>query len=392
MFEGKKLAIANFCKRSTELVSKARGCATDGGKCRGEALPETFAPGDWVKLNDDAKSGLQQPWQVVEFDAQTDTLTLTHPQFGNSQLQRPRQDVIALVYSPRIQKPNLHKLHQLLIEPIQQFLPENPDEQVIFIPHQELFSVPFAALQDEEDNYLIEQHTIRTAPSIQALQLTKQRQNKLGKPDISQSQLVVVGNPDMPNNPEKPGEDVKLSSLPFAENEANQIADLFNTTALIGSQATETTVVEKMQTADIIHFATHGLLGKYTGGSIPGAIALSEDNQNDGILTADELFNLENQLSAQLVVLSACGTGRGEITGDGVIGLSRSLMSAGVPSILVTLWSIPDDSTAFLMNEFYQQLLTNPDRAQALRQAMLITMKAYPGDLNWAAFTLIGES
>ena len=75
--------------------------------------------------------------------------------------------------------------------------------------------------------------------------------------------------------------------------------------------------------------------------TIPGAIALSKDDINDGILTADELFDLENQLKAQLVVLSACGTGRGDITGDGVIGLSRSLMSAGVPSILVSLWLKP---------------------------------------------------
>ncbi|MFN9818576.1 MAG: CHAT domain-containing protein, partial [Pseudanabaena sp.] len=94
----------------------------------------------------------------------------------------------------------------------------------------------------------------------------------------------------------------------------------------------------------------------------------------------------------ELVVLSACNTGRGKITGDGVIGLSRSLISAGVPSIIVSLWSVPDAPTAELMSDFYTLLEQNPDKAQALRQAMLKTMKTHPDPRDWAAFTLIGES
>jgi CHAT domain-containing protein len=90
--------------------------------------------------------------------------------------------------------------------------------------------------------------------------------------------------------------------------------------------------------------------------------------------------------------LSACDTGRGRITGDGVIGLSRSFISAGVPSVIVSLWSVPDAPTAFLMTEFYQNFQKNPDKAQALRQAMLTTLKQHPNPKNWAAFTLIGES
>ena len=92
------------------------------------------------------------------------------------------------------------------------------------------------------------------------------------------------------------------------------------------------------------------------------------------------------------MVLSACDTGRGKITGDGVVGLSRSLISAGVPSVLVSLWSVPDAPTAELMTEFYRQWETTGDKAQALRQAMLITMKKHPDPIDWAAFTLIGEA
>ncbi|MEG4327997.1 CHAT domain-containing protein, partial [Microcoleus sp. herbarium5] len=97
------------------------------------------------------------------------------------------------------------------------------------------------------------------------------------------------------------------------------------------------------------------------------------------------------KLNAELVVLSACNTGRGKITGDGVLGLSRALISAGVPSIIVSLWLVPDEPTAELMAEFYRQLQLNPNKAQALRQAMLMTMKMHPTPQDWAAFTLIGE-
>lgn len=118
--------------------------------------------------------------------------------------------------------------------------------------------------------------------------------------------------------------------------------------------------------------------------------ALSPSGNDDGLLTASEILSLK--LNAELVVLSACDTGRGKITGDGVIGLSRSLISAGVPSVVVSLWSVPDAPTASLMAEFYQNLQKQPDKGQALRQAMLTTMKKYPIPRDWAAFTLIGEA
>lgn len=93
-----------------------------------------------------------------------------------------------------------------------------------------------------------------------------------------------------------------------------------------------------------------------------------------------------------VVVLSACKTGQGLLTGDGVIGLSRSLISAGVPSVVVSLWSVPDDPTALLMTTFYKKFQTDASKSQVLRQAMLVTKAKYPDPLNWAAFTLIGES
>ena len=67
-------------------------------------------------------------------------------------------------------------------------------------------------------------------------------------------------------------------------------------------------------------------------------------------------------------------------------------MAAGVPSLVVSLWAVPDDSTSDLMVDFYRQLATTPDKAQALRQAMLSTLEKYPSPEHWAAFTLMGES
>jgi CHAT domain-containing protein len=75
-----------------------------------------------------------------------------------------------------------------------------------------------------------------------------------------------------------------------------------------------------------------------------------------------------------------------------VIRLSRSLIAAGVPSVIVSLWSVPDSTTTDLITSFYHNLDTNPNKAQALRQAMLTTMKAHPNPIDWAAFTLIGET
>ncbi len=126
---------------------------------------------------------------------------------------------------------------------------------------------------------------------------------------------------------------------------------------------------------------------------LDSAIALAPDGTgeiNDGLLTAAEIAQM--QLNAELVVLSACNTGQGRITGDGVIGLSRALITAGVPSVLVSLWSVPDAPTAELMSEFYRQLQQTGNKAQSLRQAMLITKAKHPNPRDWAAFTLIGEA
>lgn len=291
----------------------------------------------------------------------------------------------------------LQQLHQLLIEPIADLLPKDPNDRVVFIPQGELFLVPFPALQDKDGNFLIEKHTILTAPSIQILGSTRKKAEEHKSQEFGQLQqwALVVGNPTMPRiRTQVSGAVEQLANLPGAEKEADAISDLLKTKAIVGKQATKSAIVKQLSNAWLIHLATHGLLDDFTGLGVPGAIALAPDGtgeENDGFLTSEEILDMK--LNTNLVVLSACDTGRGRITGDGVIGLSRSLIIAGAPSVIVSLWSVPDAPTAELMIEFYHNWQERKmDKAQALRQAMLTTMKTHPNPIDWAAFTLIGEA
>jgi CHAT domain-containing protein/Tfp pilus assembly protein PilF len=268
------------------------------------------------------------------------------------------------------------KTYDILIQPIADLLPTDPEAQIIFIPQGSLFLVPFQALQDASGKFLIEKHTIIFAPSIQSLSLNQKQQTPKNK---SLSPLIV-GNPEpMPND---------LSPLPGAATEANAIAQLLRTEAITGTQATETLIAQKITQAGIIHFATHGLLNEQE--TLESSLAFAPSPERDGLMTAADIFDLK--LQADLAVLSACDTGRGKITGDGVLGLSRSLLSAGVNSVVVSLWEVPDQPTSSLMVEFYRNLQSNPDKAKALRQAMLAQMKKTPTPNDWAAFILLGTA
>lgn len=247
--------------------------------------------------------------------------------------------------------------------------------------------MPFPALQDKSGKYLVDKHTIWTAPSIQVLDLTRDFARYLRLERLVRKKMaVVVGNPTMPRISELE----MLPNLPAAKQVAKVIARLLQTQVIIGSKASETVIKQQMLQAGTIHLATHGLLNDFQGSGVPGALALTPSKKDDGLLTASEILGMK--LNAELVVLSACDTGIGKITGDGVVGLSRSFISAGVPSIVVSLWSVPDAPTASLMTKFYQRLQQNPNRAQALRDAMLATKRDHQNPKDWAAFTLIGEA
>lgn len=280
----------------------------------------------------------------------------------------------------------LRRLHELLIQPIADLLPAGAGARVTFVPQDLLFLVPFAALQDETGKWLVERFAIATAPSIQVLQSARAQQERL--PAVATGALVV-GNPTMPSLA-MPGEGSAkpLPSLPGAEQEARAISALLGSPALVGPQATKQATVAQMARARVIHLATHGFLDD-TGGSF-SSVALAPAGSEQGFLTAREIMAM--RLNAELVVLSACDTGQGKINGDGVMGLSRALIGAGASSVLVSLWAVPDAPTASLMSAFYRGLRRGADKGQALRDAMLATMKQHPSPVDWAAFTLVGEA
>jgi len=286
----------------------------------------------------------------------------------------------------------LFQLHQILIKPIADLLPKDPNARVIFIPQKELLLVPFPALVDITNKYLIEKHTILTAPAIQLLALTRKQ-----KRDFSRDNALVVGNPTMPSIAPTVGAPPQpLPPLVSAEQEALEVAELLKAKPLTGNQATKNAVLELLPKARVVHLATYGLLDDLSRQGIPGAIAIAPGGNDNGLLTAGEILDRYGQpegkpLRASLVVISSGYTGKSKVTGDGVVGLAASLMSVGVPSVVVSLWSAPDAPTTSLMTEFYKQLKQNPDKAQALRQAMLTTLKQNPNPRDWAGFTLMGE-
>ncbi|MEO0948528.1 MAG: CHAT domain-containing protein, partial [Cyanobacteria bacterium J06641_5] len=301
----------------------------------------------------------------------------------------------------------LNRLHRLLIEPIANTLPQDPEALTIVIPHRSLYAVPFAALRDARGNYVIDNHTVITAPSIQALVYTQRRGQQIRqRPNTGEA--IVVGNPTMPPFGEPPR---PLEPLPGAEAEAKEVANLLGVPPLIGASATESAIAPRLVNAPLIHFATHGLLDtievplpelkligllnldpETTASKAfrsPGLIALAPSGMEDGYLESAEISQLG--LNANLVVLSACNTSRGLSLGEGVVGLQRAFFAAGVPTIVGSLWYVPDEPTSKLMVEFYRNLDRGLSKAQALRQAMLAVKSTDPQPFSWAGFQLAGE-
>ena len=115
------------------------------------------------------------------------------------------------------------------------------------------------------------------------------------------------------------------------------------------------------------------------------------EDAEDGILTAEDVTGLD-LLATELVVLSACETGLGEIqTGEGVFGLRRAFVLAGAKTMVMSLWKVPDKETQELMVEFYRRILQGQSRAESLREAQLTVRKNHPDPLYWGAFICQGD-
>jgi len=188
-----------------------------------------------------------------------------------------------------------------------------------------------------------------------------------------------------------------LGTLPGTEAEVNQIEKLFTSKNLKAEKLmNELADEDQIKSSAIkeyryLHFATHGIVDEENPEL--SRIFLNQGKREDGNLYSGEIYNLD--LDADLVTLSACETGLGKISrGEGVIGLSRALVYAGARSIIVSFWSVADESTSQLMSDFYSHLLSGQtnDFSGALRAAKLnmIRQPKYAAPYFWAPFVILG--
>ena len=181
--------------------------------------------------------------------------------------------------------------------------------------------------------------------------------------------------------------------------EIREIAELFpGAEVYLGAEATEEQVKQAAPHADLLHFAGHGLIDERF--PLDSALALTiprspQEGRDNGLLQAWEIFE-SVRLNADLVTLSACDTGLGkEMGGEGLVGLVRAFQFAGARSVVASLWSVSDVSTAMLMKRFYTYLRQGKTKDEALRAAQLDLIRSGKSELshpyNWAGFSLYGD-
>lgn len=281
------------------------------------------------------------------------------------------------------------KLHKLLIP--KQI--SSATTHLVIIPTGRMGVIPFEALLTKDVKgeadfkllpYLVKDYSVRYEFSA-GLVLQKKQESST---KISSVMLCApVSFPEKDN----------LDDLPGTESEVNTIASLFKeknigSQILLNEKASETEIKsDKLKNYSLVHFATHGVVDENSP-ELSRIFLQNDSEAEDGNLFAGEIYNL--QFNAELVSLSACQTGLGKISkGEGVIGLSRALVYAGAKNIIVSFWSVADESTAELMSDFYKTMLENPSMnySEDLRQAKLKLMKGkYAAPYFWAPFILIG--
>jgi CHAT domain-containing protein len=276
------------------------------------------------------------------------------------------------------------ELYDLLVRPAAARL--NTTTTLIIVPDRALWELPFQALHDGHA-YMLESRTVLYAPSlavVAAMQRTPQG-------PVSSARLFAVGNPASKSTP-----------LPHAEREVHKIASLYGphrSRTFLRQQASETAVKREMLQHAILHFATHG----YRDNSNPmhSHVLLASPRSGepeDGALEAREFMELE--LAARLVVLSACETAIGRVSGgEGMIGLTWALFIAGSPTTVASQWKVDSESTTDLMIAFHRNLNAAPGAlnssmaaAKALRRSALQLLRspatAHP--FYWAGFVTVG--
>jgi CHAT domain-containing protein len=256
---------------------------------------------------------------------------------------------------------HLRELHRQLIDPIKDKIRAR---SLIVVPHQLLHYLPFHALYDGE-KYLVDSHDVSRAPSVSVLKIC--REKKIQK---TEQDLVLAVADEM---------------TPFINEEVRALRDLLpKGLFFVGKEAREDKLRRYGQTAGKLHIAAHGIFRADNP-------MFSSLKLGDTWLNLFDIFNL--QLGAELTVLSACETGMSAVwEGDELLGLARGFLYAGTPSLLVSLWTVNDRSTARLMRGFYEALQRGVSKGRALQQAITAVKADFPHPYYWAPFVLMGRS
>jgi CHAT domain-containing protein/Tfp pilus assembly protein PilF len=300
-------------------------------------------------------------------------------------------------------KDDAQALETLVMAPVREALGETTT--VFLSSDGALNLIPLEALVDESGNYLVEQYQFRYLTSGRDLM-------RLDGNAGERNPALLVGNPTYG----RPGELVAQAStraidfdnrifpaLPGTQDEVDLIAPkLAEAEVYTQTNATEAIIKEQTQ-PNILHIATHGFFEPdeeilnpllQSGLILAGAAAGGQSGADqDGILTALEVTGM-NLRGTQLVVLSACETGLGEVTTDeGIYGLRRAFVLAGSQTQVISLWKVDDTATQELMVNYYDRLLSGTPRDAALRETQLAFLESedYSHPYYWAAFIGSGD-
>lgn len=263
----------------------------------------------------------------------------------------PGYTILALLYN------------ELLPPAVSKVLPANPDQVVVIVPDQTLFSLPFAALRSPNGKFLVEDHTLTTVPDI-CIQI-----NSAGN-----SPALVVS-ADSQNNSQ-------------ASTEIEVISKLFEPSQVIQVPVKETEVSvlqEQLQTPAALHISAKLPLsgGNWLMAELP-YLAQGEKNK----ATTGSLFKLN--LASDLAVWNGTWINAKETNKSGVGTFSRGLSYAGVRNLLLSLWLSPQPARIEELAEFYKGRKNGMNQAQSLRKAQLLAISRDPAPKTWAAFQLVG--
>ena len=309
-------------------------------------------------------------------------------------------------------------LYDLLLQPARDEL--EGKRAICIVPAEVLWELPFQALLSKSDKYVLEDHALSYAPSLSVLsEMKKKALARRRTPDDSPSdgfltkisatttpalpRLLAMGNPSLSSRLvsqlRSAPRDASLDSLPHAEQEVKALGEIYGaqeSTILIGTAAREETFKATASKYPVLHFASHGVLDDVNPLYSRLLLATGSDSE-DGFLEAREIMKLD--LHADLAVLSACQTARGQVgSGEGLIGMSWALFIAGTSTTVASQWKVDSASTARLMIDFHRNLQSEKgpsqaSAAEALRRAAIKLMAdpKYRHPFFWSGFVVVGN-